>query len=183
MALIKCHECGAQVSTEAKACPSCGAAPKVPQSKIVTFGGGFIAVVVLLGVVGSCVKPDAPPKPSGPSAGVAAPAPAEPQRKACAEDDLRCRGEEGVIAAGIYCRRAVESLAKHSMRWTDGFLESKFDRFRWKKEPGGTITYIGNKAEFQNGFGAFTPVIYECDLGADNKTVVDVRAREGRLAR
>ncbi|HCI3908997.1 TPA: zinc-ribbon domain-containing protein, partial [Pseudomonas aeruginosa] len=30
MALIKCKECGAQVSNKAKACPSCGA--KVPKS-------------------------------------------------------------------------------------------------------------------------------------------------------
>jgi hypothetical protein len=30
MALINCHECGANVSTEAAACPSCGAKPKVP---------------------------------------------------------------------------------------------------------------------------------------------------------
>ena len=28
MALIKCHECGQQVSTEAEACPNCGAKPK-----------------------------------------------------------------------------------------------------------------------------------------------------------
>lgn len=30
MALVKCHECGAQVSTEAKACPGCGAKPQRP---------------------------------------------------------------------------------------------------------------------------------------------------------
>lgn len=28
MALTPCHECGYNVSTEAKACPQCGAAPK-----------------------------------------------------------------------------------------------------------------------------------------------------------
>lgn len=28
MALISCHECGKQVSTEAAACPACGAPPK-----------------------------------------------------------------------------------------------------------------------------------------------------------
>lgn len=31
MALISCHECGAQVSSEAKACPNCGAKPKKPR--------------------------------------------------------------------------------------------------------------------------------------------------------
>ncbi|MFK3741402.1 zinc-ribbon domain-containing protein [Massilia sp. TN1-12] len=31
MALIACHECGAQVSTEAAACPNCGARPQKAQ--------------------------------------------------------------------------------------------------------------------------------------------------------
>lgn len=30
MSLIKCHECGKKVSTEAGACPNCGAAPRIP---------------------------------------------------------------------------------------------------------------------------------------------------------
>lgn len=186
MALLKCHECGATVSTEAKACQSCGAPPRKPMSPIVKYGGGFLVVTVGLGVVASFFIPnDAPkaaapqPQPTAPVAAVAE-APAKPS---CASDDLQCRGNDGSIAAGVYCRKAVESLAKHSMRWTDGFLEPKFDRFRWKGEVGGAITYVGNKAEFQNGFGAYTPIIYECDLGPDNKTVLGVRAREGRLSR
>jgi len=38
MALIKCHECGKKVSTEAAACPSCGAVPRVPISKPTNWG-------------------------------------------------------------------------------------------------------------------------------------------------
>ncbi|WP_292839340.1 zinc ribbon domain-containing protein [Methylotenera sp.] len=50
MALVKCHECGKDVSTEAKVCPSCGAKvvkpkePKKPMSPIIKYS--------LLGVVG-----------------------------------------------------------------------------------------------------------------------------------
>jgi len=33
MALIKCHECGNDVSSEAQACPKCGAAPQKEKSK------------------------------------------------------------------------------------------------------------------------------------------------------
>ena len=36
MALVKCKECGSQVSSKAKACPSCGAKP---QKTVGTFGG------------------------------------------------------------------------------------------------------------------------------------------------
>jgi len=67
------------------------------------------------------------------------------------------------------------------MRWTDGTLELKFSRFRWAAQGGGAITFVGDRAEFQNGFGAFTPVIYECDLARDMKTVQAVRVRQGRL--
>jgi len=43
MALVKCKECGNQVSTKAKACPSCGVKPVKPPSVL---GWIFIAVVV-----------------------------------------------------------------------------------------------------------------------------------------
>ena len=42
MALMKCAECGKDVSTKAKACPSCGAKPKKPTSKV---------LLALLGVI------------------------------------------------------------------------------------------------------------------------------------
>lgn len=50
MALINCHECKKQVSTEAKKCPSCGATvkiPKKPTSKIVIFFLGLLGVVTV----------------------------------------------------------------------------------------------------------------------------------------
>lgn len=58
MALINCKECGAQVSTQAKTCPSCGAKVKKPTS-IVTwvilgvFGIGFIGALAGGGEGGS----------------------------------------------------------------------------------------------------------------------------------
>ncbi len=105
----------------------------------------------------------------------------KPAKAECAKDDLQCNGDQAVVAAGVYCKDPVERLAKHSVRWTDGTFETKFGRFRWKDKDAGTLTMIGDKAEFQNGFGAYTPVIYECDLAVDRKTVLDVRVREGRL--
>jgi hypothetical protein len=46
MALTKCHECGAQVSTEAAACPACGAKPKKRRGLgtwlLVGFAGYFV---------------------------------------------------------------------------------------------------------------------------------------------
>lgn len=53
MALIACHECNHQVSSEAQACPSCGARPRPPERAkdpghpialgvCVLFGGAFL---------------------------------------------------------------------------------------------------------------------------------------------
>lgn len=180
MALIKCHECGGDVSTEASACPKCGAppakqatAPATPAKKKdgVGIGGVIGIVVIVLFILAKC----------GSSDNDKAPEPSKTANKECAKTDLQCNGDNAVVAAGIYCKDKVEQMAKHSVRWTDGTFESKFSRFRWKNAEANVITMIGDKAEFQNGFGAFTPVIYECDLGPDRKTVLDVRVREGRL--
>lgn len=51
MALIKCKECGAQVSTQAKNCPSCGAKVKKPTSKITWI---FLGLMIF-GVIGAMI--------------------------------------------------------------------------------------------------------------------------------
>lgn len=87
-----------------------------------------------------------------------------------------------MIAAGVYCKAPIERLALHDVKWTDGFMDQKFSRFRWTDQVGGGITFVGDKAEFQNGFGAYTPMVYECDMAPDLKSVIAVRIdREGRL--
>lgn len=51
MALLKCHECGNNVSTEAKACPSCGA-PVKKQQQETSAAGGCLVIIVVVGIVG-----------------------------------------------------------------------------------------------------------------------------------
>jgi hypothetical protein len=99
----------------------------------------------------------------------------------CAPDDLQCLGDNATVAAGLRCDDPIEARAKYAVRWTDGLFEPKFSRFRWTNKKGGGLTMIGDKVEFQNGFGAWAPMIYECDMTADGKTVLRVRVREGRL--
>lgn len=174
MALLKCYECSKDISSDAISCPHCGAPAKketekqVPNKKSEVFIG-FVALFFISFILYQCS--------SGPSD-------SKTDAKAgssCANDDLACLGDVGVIAAGIRCKDQIERLAKYSVRWTDGTLEPKFSRFRWKNKELGEITYIGDKVEFQNGFGAYLPMTYECDLAKDGNTVLDVRAQEGRL--
>lgn len=69
------------------------------------------------------------------------------------------------------------------MKWTDGTFEPKFSRFRWKDQKAGIVTHIGDKAQFQNGFGAYINVIYTCDLDMTKSPgeVVGVDVIEGRF--
>lgn len=182
MALIKCHECGGDVSTDAERCPKCGVAPKKKASAIVKFGGGFIAVMMAIAVLGFLFSDPKPSEAGRFSEQVpqAAEVNADAQKASC-KKDLQCWGDKGVGTAGVYCRDQIEKLATHSMRWTDRFLEPKFSHFRWLDKDRATVTFSGDKAEFQNGFGAYTTVTYECDFDQESNQVLDVRAREGRL--
>ena len=48
MALMKCQECGNDVSTEASACPKCGAKPK-PKKKLSSIVFGVIILFLIIG--------------------------------------------------------------------------------------------------------------------------------------
>lgn len=174
MALIKCRECGTEISDKAAACVKCGA----PVTKPPTKATGAVAALITLGIV--CIVSAFLWAPGSSSKNRDANT-EKPSAEACKKDDLQCLGDKGIIAASVYCKNPIERLAAHNVRWTDGTFELKFSRFRWADSKAQTITYIGDKAEFQNGFGAYTPVVYECDLAPDNKTVLDVRVSEGRL--
>jgi hypothetical protein len=95
--------------------------------------------------------------------------------------DLQCLGEKHFAYATVYCANQIERLAKYDFEWTDKWHERKFSHFKWKNREMGVITYAGDKARFQNAFGAWQPHIYECDIDTKNEEVIDVRARPGRL--
>jgi hypothetical protein len=70
MALTKCHECGQDISTQAKACPTCGAQVKKPSgTRLILF---LLAVLGVLGLITLATKnqqiqpPSSPPTPLTP---------------------------------------------------------------------------------------------------------------------
>ncbi len=168
MALTKCKECGKEVATSAKACPYCGVKnPGVSAKDMIV----AVLVIVFIGwLVTQCSSDNESSTPKK----------AEIDDATC-KTDLQCWGDKHNISAGVYCDDYVEKLAKYSARWTDGTFEPKFSRFRWLNKENGTLTYIGDKIEFQNGFGAYQAHFYECDFEPSTNTVIDVRARPGRL--
>lgn len=83
--------------------------------------------------------------------------------------DLQCWGDKHHLRATVYCKEAVERLARYAHKWTDGWLGAKFPRFRWGKKSEGIIVYLGDKAQFQNGFGAWVRIRYQCEYNPDTK--------------
>lgn len=60
MAMIKCKECGAEISTKAEACPKCGA-KQVRTSGCAKVALGTIIFFVLISILGQCSRPDRSP--------------------------------------------------------------------------------------------------------------------------
>lgn len=200
MALIKCNECGNQVSDQAVACPKCGAPVKqeptkntekqfvsviqdgefvknkeaVKNQSSATGCGAILLIAIILAALSTIFGSHSGTSGDKSDSGT--------ETSNCKSDDLQCLGGKGIASASAYCKDDIEKLALHSVRWTDGTFDMKFSQFRWHNKAKGEITYIGDKAEFQNGFGAFTPVTYACALSSDSKTVLDaVIVSEGRL--
>ncbi|MCY1210824.1 hypothetical protein D9M69_142590 [compost metagenome] len=179
MALVKCKECKKEVSNKAKLCPHCGVKnPAVGRKETLI---GLVAMLTVAVMLMQCMggskeggtdKPDAAAKETPEQ--IAA-------KEAACKSDLQCWGDKHAIAAGIACAPEVEKLAKYSHKWTDGMMETKFPRFRWANKDHSAITYIGDKIQFQNGFGAMQNHLYQCDFDPLAKQVVGVRAAPGRL--
>jgi hypothetical protein len=101
--------------------------------------------------------------------------------------DAACRAEVACWAAHwahlaeSRCPERIERLARYAVRWTDGMLEPKFSRAKWADEAAGSVTWAGDRVEFQNGFGAWEPQIYTCTLDPAAPDAVEVTAQPGRL--
>lgn len=104
----------------------------------------------------------------------------DPEPGSC-RDDLKCWGETNQLHASSACAKIVERMANYSHEWTDGWLGSKFTHYRWANKKAGIITHMGDSIKFQNGFGAWQNMRYECDFNPQTKAVLDVRVSPGRM--
>ena len=102
------------------------------------------------------------------------------KQEQCAAD-LKCAAEKAWAEATTRCSPIVERVAKHNFEWTDRWYETKFTHFKWGDPMHSSITFMGDKIKYQNGFGAWTFYTYECDFMLASKSVKDVRAYPGRL--
>lgn len=181
MALTKCKECKKEVSTQAKTCPHCGV--KDPGVKLSDMLIGLVFLVVIgWGAVAllSNDEPEENATTEEPAAPTKTPEQIAAELAAC-KADIQCWGDKYNIEAGIRCDEHVERMASYNFEWTDGWMEPKFSHFRWLDSETGTVTYIGDKIKFQNGFGAWQNIVYECDFDPELRQVLAVRGEPGRI--
>ncbi|MEH6353855.1 hypothetical protein [Pseudomonas sp. 3JA] len=164
MAITKCKECHKEVSNKAEVCPHCGV--KSPGLKMKDVIVGLVVVGLIAFVAVKCTGSNNSD---------------QAQASTDCNADLQCWGDKNVMQATAQCKPRVERLASYTARWTDGTLEGKFPKFRWLNKDKGSLTYIGDKVEFQNGFGAYQAHVYECDFLPGQNLVLDARAHPGHL--
>ncbi|WP_411839259.1 hypothetical protein [Paracoccus sp. ME4] len=190
--LIPCKACKHMISKSAKTCPNCGQSQTSLGKSIKGLAGLFIVGLIVFAAISggedtpnqqeAGVTPDQQPMSDEDAAKKAALSDdADTVTTEDCQNDIQCWGERAIAAGSYDCTEQVERHARHDLEWTDGWLEGKFSHFRWVDQNTGTITLIGDKIMFQNGFGAFTNMIYECDWNQTTETLVDVRVREGRI--
>lgn len=90
---------------------------------------------------------------------------------------LHCAARQAMQDASARCRPGIETLAVYAPKWTQGAGEPIFTDYVWSVRQQGTITYMGNRAEFRTGGGGYAPVAYECDYDPAAQKVLDVRAK------
>lgn len=105
----------------------------------------------------------------------------EAEKEKICRNDLQCFGDKHALNATFACKDVIVRLARYDAQWTDGFLEPKFPQFRWKNKADGILTYLGDKVKFQNAFGAWQHMTYECDYDPKLNTVVGARAEPSRM--
>lgn len=161
--LVKCKECGAEISKKAETCPKCGANRKSKH-----YGCGTLIVVVVIGFwLMSMFSPD-----STNTSTAVAPKPVKTDAEC--KKDFGCWFDRHNIDAQIKCRPVIESQAKYQFEWTDGMLEQKFPDGGWIDKKKGVIFVRGDKVKFQNGFGAWQIHTYQCSYDPATKQVVGV---------
>jgi hypothetical protein len=91
--------------------------------------------------------------------------------------------EFGPIAvdAAASCQTAVERHAKYDLRWTDSWSQPKFFDSIVSKHvhQDGLMLFYGDRAEAQNGLGAWVRVRYNCTYNPFTKAVTDASLEPG----
>lgn len=178
MALIKCKECGHQISKKATACPNCGAPNKQKKTPIVEWLVAIFFVVLLAtyftnhrGANGKAPSPPATPR--HPSNGVPAITVATPINL----NDAQALDSKYGIDADAHCATGVDKYlkraAKYEFHWDHiGIFNAKFDRYLTGVPSPGVLTVSTNKITLQSGTGTHKHITLYCEYDTQAKKVL-----------
>ncbi|MGV6397002.1 zinc ribbon domain-containing protein [Pseudomonas caspiana] len=164
MAVVKCKECGAQVSTKAKACPSCGAKPPKKTSALVWILAALFAFIFLKSCY-SVVTGDGPP-PKSPEA-LAEQAKSKELDAALAKEKEAAKSLEDKKTAALWAAR--QSVTK-ILNDPDS---AKFGKVVYR-DPGFVCGYVNAK----NGFGGYTGEKGFISLGTPETTWLEGQSKD-----
>lgn len=136
-----------------------------------------VALIVVIGIIGALSGDSNYSSPQSTNQRpLSTPTPALSKDEQCLRDK-GCAADrtDWMSEAEVYCGRRIENLARYSYEWTDGWLEPKFDRLIVAFDHS-SILYQGSKVRFQNGFGAWQRMQYNCRYDPINDRVLDVEA-------
>lgn len=104
------------------------------------------------------------------------------KREAACQLDENCSARKAFAAeATVNCVRGIEHMSKYRFKWTDGWMQPKIDRFKWKDATRTIVQGAGNYIELENGFGAWQPHMYICEVRVSDGNVIDIKMSPGRL--
>lgn len=157
MALIQCRECGKDVSTEAKNCPSCGAKVVLPKKKS-RIGRLFLYAVVgvvALGVAQTAIQKQNPPKQLTP------------------EEQANKSKNENLAVLAKQCTHAIEATLKipEGAKIPNPYSVADHNQFFMGESKG--IYTVQVTFEARNSFNAMRKSIVECKwkkVGEDFKS-------------
>lgn len=173
MALIKCRECGTQVSTKAKACPSCGAIPRKKMTLLKWVAATFVAIMTY----GAYLDSKLTPEQKTARAEARAARQAEDAKKAAEE---KARDDEKACSSDISAFVMSQTFVKQRLK-----APSTAD-FPYMTSDGVKTNYLGDcthqvlaYVDSQNSFGAKIRTRYYVKLknekGTDSWELLDIK--------
>lgn len=179
MALTKCTECGAIVSSKAASCTKCGAPrekPKTPRLALWLLGAVIFIPLFQLGTMVHSEKINQQAAAREVAARPSPAKPATPRTTASSQAANPCSLGQSELDAYAQCAIAVENLAVYGVEWTDGLLDGKFHSARCQDLAALTVLLTGQKAKFQNAAGAWQQMRYTCVWDPRRRVVLDAAA-------
>jgi hypothetical protein len=154
MALIKCKECGSEVSFKAETCPKCGVKIK---PKSIGCGGAILIIFIILVVVGALSSINRPPHSPQPQ-----PTPAQKAQGA---------KEKRISTAQWACKDALMSILNDP----DSAKLDDSDQWYSAEKKDGTIQ-IQPAGRAKNAFGAYIYGVWNCvaKMQGENARVISL---------